>query len=104
MSLDLEFLRDHVGKLSSGFLTVCAGALLFVSRLLVKREVKRIDDRHVVLQSVTDNLAGRMLRVEGSFATKSDIDKVFERVNAIGDRSEQRHQEIMNLIINRMGS
>lgn len=102
MSADFDFLRDHVGKLGSGFLTICAAAILALSRLLVKREVKRIDDRHLALALKSDGLENRMLQVEGKFATKDDVREIFERMNAIGDRSEQRHAEIMSLIISNM--
>ena len=103
MSVDIEFLRDHIGKVGSGFLTICAAALLALSRLLVKREVLRIDERHGMLVERAGKLEERMLQVESKLATKEDIREVFERVNSIGDRSEQRHAEIINLIVNKLG-
>lgn len=104
MSADLEIIRDNFGKFGAAFFSICAAALLALSRLLVKREVKRIDDRHAVLDKASTDLEIRVRSVEGRLATKDDIHEVFARMNAIGDRSEQRHTEIMNLIISKMGS
>jgi hypothetical protein len=111
MSDDIGFIHENVGKLVSGFFVVAGSVLVFLSRLLVMREVQRIDDRHNELADAMTKHAARVEALSQVFATKADMDRLYSylgRMDAhiadMGRHSEERHEKLFELIARKFGS
>lgn len=84
MDID-EAVRDHQG----GLVATAIGLVLLVLQWLLKREIKRRDD-------TVDDHEERLRDIEADRATKSDISGLYDALNKMRDRAEERHLELLD--------
>ena len=109
-SFVIDTLAEHVWTIVTGFLAAAAGSILFMSRLLVKREVKHMDERHAILMKMNSdvmetnrNLDTRVRYLEANVATRADIDRLYDHVGDTGKQSEARHNQMLELLVKKLG-
>ena len=67
------------------------GALLLFVQFLMGREVKRYD-------ATAKDHTERLRTLETDRVTKGDITAVYDRLNKLSDRAEERHSELLRRI------
>ena len=72
---DPDFIQQHSGKLIGGFFTMTGTILVAMSKWLVGREVKRIDDKF-------EDHSQRLHSLELQVATKEDLREIRETMTA----------------------
>lgn len=119
MSGDSTIISEHSGTIMSGLFSFIGAILVGISRFLVKREVRHMDERHASLQKqmdegranlqkqvddINDKHDIRLRAMESTVATKTDIQRLDakseERIAEMTRLAEARHLQIIGILTN----
>lgn len=80
---------DFIAEHRTGIVAACVAAVLAVVQWLLKREIKRRDD-------AVDDHELRLRAIENDRATKTDISGIYQTLDVMRDRAEERHLELLD--------